>query len=444
MDAFAIDRTNGDLRFVQRLFVGGKPSRVVLDPALRRAVVLSTEPNELVVLGIANQRELSVAGRVDLPGTTDALTLAVDAREVLASDSSTGIVRSFAFDSSGAPIAGRVAAFAPGTNVLVSLPTASAAKLVTRGMLAIDRDAGTLVEVPASGQGRVFRLGAGPNALALDRASSFALLGCRGDDTLWRIRLDTANARVRTIEAPITVSGGIAGIAIDPAGRFAYVSCDASHEILTFALDGALPRLVRRSSAGIAPRALAVDPHGRFLAAAITGWNQIDLFYIDQDSGIPFGISYASAGGDPRELTFDLSGRRVYVATGSSGTLLGYAIDDATGALTKIADRVLGASPTTLAATEEGLVAAENGAALAQALPADPGTGALLALESVVLDAGTTRLVPEATRSGFWALSATARSLQRVARDAATGKLVVAERVPLGFTPLELVVLATR
>ena len=444
IDAFSIDAANGDLRALKRLNVGGKPFAVVIDPTLRRALVLGAEPRELIVLSIGQDLALTESARVALTDPIDSLTLSVDAREVLLSAAATGILRTFAFDTSGALVAGRATSQLPGTNVVVSLPTAVAAPVLTRGMLAIDQDAGTLVEVPATGQGRVFRLGAGPSALALDRTNSFALLACRGDDTLWRVRIDPVAARITTIDGPVAIGGGLAGLVIDPAGRFAYVSCDRSNEIVTIALTGALPAVVRRSIAGIAPRALAIDPHGRYLAAVIAGWAQLDLYYIDPRTGIPLGISYATAGGDPKELTFDLGGRHVYVASAGDQAVLGYAIDQETGALSKVADRALTSVPSALVASEEGLAVAENGSSLATGILADAGSGSLLASETVVTQAGVTRLVAEASRNGFWVVAAGTRSVQRIGRAAATGKLTVLETVPLGFVPRDLVVVATR
>lgn len=444
LDTFAIAASNGDLAALRRVPVGGQPIAVTIDPTLGRVLVLATDPAVLIAFAVGPDLALVESARVALTTPADELTLSVDAREALLSSTATGTLQSFAVDGGGALLRGRTLAQAPGTNVVVSLPAAATAPLSTRGFLAIDRDAGTLVEVPVTGQGRVFRLGAGPTALAVDRTSAFALLACRGDDSLWRIRLDPTNARVTTIEGPVTIRGGLSALVVDPAGRFAYASCDQANEIVTIALGGALPSVIRRSAAGVAPRALAIDPHGRFLAAAVTGWAQLDLYYVDPATGIPLGISYAPSGSDPREITFDLSGRHVYVASASDRSLLGYAIDDATGALSKVADRQFTAGPASLVALEEGLAVADNGASLASGLLADAESGELLTSEAVATQPGITRLVAEPTRSGFWVVSAANRAAQRIGRSPTTGKLTVLETIALGFTPLDLVVLATR
>jgi len=444
IEVLTIDPDNGDLRAVRRVPVGKQPSALAVDPTGTRAFVLAGVPPELVSLSIGQDLSVAETGRVALPDGVDGLTLAVDAKELITLASEPGLLRSFAIGTAGVLSAGRSHALRPGTRAVLSRPTAQLAPVTLRGMIAIDRDAGTVVEIQNGSASRSFRLGVEPSILQLDRASSFALVACRGDDTLWRLRIDPANGRILGVDGPAVVGGGLADIAIEPSGRFCYVTCATSNELVTLSLAPQVPTVVKRSTAGVAPKALALDPSGRFLAATITGWQQLDIYYVDPKSGIPLGISYAIVGSDPRGITFDLEGRHVYVATGSGGTVLGYAIDAETGALTALPTRTLASQPSELIALEGAIVTADRDGSDAQSLLAEFESGALLTAERVATLAGVQRLVPDATRTGFWAVATLSRSLQRIGRDLANGVLGVRETIPTGFAPADLVIVSAR
>lgn len=137
------------------------------------------------------------------------------------------------------------------------------------------------------------------------------------------------------------------GIAVDPSGKFLYVTIETSWLGPSTAVDaysidaasGALTRIPGAPfTAGSNPIAAVCDPSGRFLYVSNADAQTISAFSIDPDSGVLMEIAgspFAVAGGPGTgTVTVDPSGQYLYVATGSSGSgLLGFTIDQVTGAL---------------------------------------------------------------------------------------------------------------
>jgi 6-phosphogluconolactonase (cycloisomerase 2 family) len=137
------------------------------------------------------------------------------------------------------------------------------------------------------------------------------------------------------------------GIAVDPSGKFLYVTIETSWLGPSTAVDaysidaasGALTRIPGAPfTAGANPIGAVCDPSGRFLYVSNSDAQTISAFSIDPDSGVLMEIAGSpfAVGGGPGmgTATVDPSGQYLYVATGSSGPgILGFTIDQTTGAL---------------------------------------------------------------------------------------------------------------
>jgi 6-phosphogluconolactonase len=84
--------------------------------------------------------------------------------------------------------------------------------------------------------------------------------------------------------------------------------------------------------------ARAVDPSGRFAYVTNFTGNNVSGYTIDPSTGALTAIAGSpfTAGHFPTSVMVDLSGRFVYVTNGTDNNISGYAIDPATGALTTI------------------------------------------------------------------------------------------------------------
>ena len=90
---------------------------------------------------------------------------------------------------------------------------------------------------------------------------------------------------------PADYSGEISGadIRIAPSGKFVYVSlrfCDCL-AVLKVNPEGLLSLLGHRNSGGEMPRNFSITPDGRFLVVANQLGNNLSVFPVDQDSGLP-------------------------------------------------------------------------------------------------------------------------------------------------------------
>ncbi|HTC63482.1 MAG TPA: beta-propeller fold lactonase family protein [Candidatus Saccharimonadales bacterium] len=123
--------------------------------------------------------------------------------------------------------------------------------------------------------------------------------------------------------SPFQAGGGVGGVAVDPAGRFVYVSSitnDGSKNWLwVFSVDqttGSLTPLLNSPFPG-GGGAIAMDPTGRFLYAddmnpSNSGF-ALQVYSIDPVSGVPTQLSGSPfPGATPSILTVDPSGNFLY------------------------------------------------------------------------------------------------------------------------------------
>ena len=144
-------------------------------------------------------------------------------------------------------------------------------------------------------------------------------------------------------------------VAVDPSGRFVYVTNYTSGDISQYAITqnggtaGALTAIAASVPVGGVtpePRAIAVDPTGRFAYTANYGAGTVSAFAINQSTGALTAIgSPIASGTTPYFLVVDPTGSFVYVADNTGIKIYIYAINQTTGALT-----ATGASPVTIAA----------------------------------------------------------------------------------------------
>lgn len=140
-------------------------------------------------------------------------------------------------------------------------------------------------------------------------------------------------------------------IAIDPAGQYAYVANGAGGAggngdvwVYPIASDGTLSPHTSTVTAGIGPRAVAIDPSGKFAYVVNGGSGDVSAYTIS--GGALTQIPCASgcngvtgnylAGSSPISLSIDRSGQYVYVANSGSFNVSTYSINTSTGELTEV------------------------------------------------------------------------------------------------------------
>ncbi len=208
-------------------------------------------------------------------------------------------------------------------------------------------------------------------------------------DSVYVYRADLSGGGLTAVESDAT---GLSpwGIAIDPAGRFAYVANRTSNTVSAFAITaatGGLTLIGTYPTGGQWALQPVVDPTGRFLYVSnVLGATSVAAFAIGADgtltpvAGSPFAVPGASV------MAVHPAGTVLYLATGADHRIAAYRIDPATGALAALAgspywfddiptaDNLLG-----LAVHRSGrfLLASDNGTGNVHVFALDSGTGAL-------------------------------------------------------------------
>ncbi|MBV9327976.1 MAG: lactonase family protein [Chloroflexi bacterium] len=159
----------------------------------------------------------------------------------------------------------------------------------------LDLDSGELVpNDPPFGR---IHAGAAPRHLAFGRDGSYAYVNGEADMTLSTCTYDAATGALHEVQVVSTLpedAGGddssfsTAEVAVDPAGRFVYVSNRGHHSIAGFAIDSATGRVSPTghvSTGGNTPRHFAIHPSGTRLYVANQDSDTIVQFDVDSRSG---------------------------------------------------------------------------------------------------------------------------------------------------------------
>jgi len=150
--------------------------------------------------------------------------------------------------------------------------------------------------------------------------------------------------------SPCDSGQGMSGVAVDPSGRFAYATLNASNEVRAYVINsatGALTAIVgsQLNGGGGNPVDIAVDPLGQFVYMANYA-GSISAFSFDSTTGVltavsgsPFATAPAAISGQvpgANSVTIDPTGKFLYSAINQGNDISGYLIDPTTGALTPI------------------------------------------------------------------------------------------------------------
>jgi len=202
-------------------------------------------------------------------------------------------------------------------------------------MYTIDATTGVLASIGT------IAVGAVPISVAVDPAGKFvyvatanATLGSAGSVSMYAINATTgALASLGTIAAGI----GPSSVAVDRAGKFAYVTNSGSNDVSMYTIDATTGALTSMGTiaAGTDPVSVAVDPAGKFAYVTNSGSNDVSMYAFDATTGALTSIGTIAAGTDPVSVAVDPAGKFAYVTNSGSNDVSMYSIGT-TGTLTLI------------------------------------------------------------------------------------------------------------
>jgi len=194
-----------------------------------------------------------------------------------------------------------------------------------------------------------------PNSVAVDPSGRFAYVAngdlVRGTGSVSMYTINATTGALSSIGTIVTAGAGASSVAVDPSGKFAYVTHEFSDNVSMFTINAATGALtsIGMIATGITPGSVAVDPSGKFAYVANGGSNDVSMFTINAATGALTSIGTIAAGSNPRSVAVDASGKFAYVANGGSNDVSMYTINVTTGALTSIGTIAAGINPRSVA-----------------------------------------------------------------------------------------------
>jgi YVTN family beta-propeller protein len=232
---------------------------------------------------------------------------------------------------------------------------------------------------------------AGPISISLDPSGRFAYVA-NSTDSLSAYTIDSnTGALTLMADSPITTGDNPSSITVDPTGRFLFSANLDSDDVSIFGINvnTGVPALLGTIAAENAPNSIAVDPSGRFVYVANVGIGSynISAYSIALTSpsdllveipGSPFSVPNANA---PFSLSVDPLGEFLYVANQSSQNVTHYTINQSTGALTAGENITTEANPQAITVDPSGqyVYVANHGSNSVSGYTVDSDTGALTA-----------------------------------------------------------------
>ncbi len=173
-----------------------------------------------------------------------------------------------------------------------------------------------------------------PQSIAVDPAGKFAYVasaGCAAQGYVSMYTINPATGALASIAPPVpSQDEGTDWVVVAPSGKFAYVTSsglfDTDGSVSIYAINGTTGALA--SAGGISGNSpsfccfnsVAVDPSGKFAYAANGGGGLtvISMYTINGTTGALTSLGTIAAGGFPISVTVDPSGKFVYVANQNS------------------------------------------------------------------------------------------------------------------------------
>ncbi len=260
-------------------------------------------------------------------------------------------------------------------------------------------------------------------------------------------------------------------IAVDPAGKFAYVAssgCDAQGFVSMYTINPTTGAL-----ASIGPpvpsndeltESVTVDPSGKFAYVASSGdeWDvdfgSIVTFSIDPTSGAltptTGGIIGTGVNGTPEffnSTTFDPSGKFAYAADGGafpagsfggSSSVSMYTVNSTTGALTSVGTTAAGSGPSSVAVDPTGKFAyvANLGSNDVSMYTIDATTGALASTGTIAAGTQPVSVVEDPAGKFAYVANFGSNDVSIYTINATTGALTSAGTIAAGVAPISVAV----
>jgi 6-phosphogluconolactonase len=197
---------------------------------------------------------------------------------------------------------------------------------------------------------------------SISPSGKFLYVANSGSASISGFSIDSSGGLSPVPNSPIPVGNGPNWIAIEPGGKFLYVANLLDGTFSGFTIDattGALAAMsgspfgVANTGTTITPlSSLIVDASGKYLyVTSLASGSNVYEFTIDGTSGVPTAAASnfsIAAGGSAGFIVADTSGKLLFVGNQTSGTISGFKITPASGALTLVSTTSTTSAPTSM------------------------------------------------------------------------------------------------
>jgi YVTN family beta-propeller protein len=233
-----------------------------------------------------------------------------------------------------------------------------------------------------------------PSSMVVDPSGKFAYVSTGGAGVPYNVGMYTVNATTGALTSIGTIATGPVpiSVAVDPAGNFVYVAAvnatpGSAGSLSMYAINATTGALTSMGTiaAGTDPVSAAVDPAGKFAYVTNSGSNDVSMYTIDATTGALTSMGTIAAGTDPVSVAVDPAGKFAYVTNSGSNDVSMYTIDTTTGALTSIGTIAAGSTPTSIAIHPSGRFAyvTNSGSNDVSMYGIDSATGALTLMGTI-------------------------------------------------------------
>lgn len=215
----------------------------------------------------------------------------------------------------------------------------------------INPSSGALTSVGTFATGTNFQC----HYITVDPTGRFVYVGCSYMGSLsGSVFAYSINGTTGALTSIGTFGTGFGSTAIDPTGKFAYVTDNGNGNISAYSVNATTGALTSIGAVAIhAPLAMSVDPTGKFayvLNPSLNN-NNVSAYSINVTTGALTSVGTFATGNTPWAVTVDPTGKFAYVVNVSSNDVSAYSINATTGALTSIGTFATGTQPQSIAVT---------------------------------------------------------------------------------------------
>ncbi len=205
----------------------------------------------------------------------------------------------------------------------------------------VNQSTGLLTQVHAVTAGTFFN-GYGPIGVTIHPSGKFAFCTNKGQGQVISFSINQTDGLSGNVAGFLTQTGTVAAgngsqypvhVAIEPSGRFAYVTRDTT-SVETFRIDQQTGQLVTKGSTttGFAPNGVTCDPTGRFAYVANQNQGTVSTFSINQTTGLLTNLNLTvSVGTQNYSVACDPTGKFLFAGNGGTDLVHAFSIDQTTG-----------------------------------------------------------------------------------------------------------------